>query len=408
MALAELVEYRGAGVTVRLSSGMMVEKGLDVDCVRVVKPFAPPAMVVGDRSSVPTYVSAEEYGGGVSDLNVLECRWNLSREHRIETYLFVQETIDTLAVPFKLERDAETDTFWVRVFMLELTVLLDEAGEFRDRVLVNPLFLFLKTDLLMWKSMLASKLPNVQILRSYSYVNSSEAQTATVPLMEMNIRDSWHVSELQHFPERPRASTIASNLASGVVWCMDMPEYPDGITDSKEIRMSPPPLPFFTREALLNLVRSTCHRHFAHILSRGDRYVSTAGTVHGCVTCTTSAGNNISLVYVSVCYRVGVNYRIGHVVMVTHDVPRARAFMQRHMLPDPDCPWIQEDVFVALATRATRLCTSVHLLLPPIPVGRVMFPDEYTTISIQKGTWKLAGCGCPCCMSVRAEPMVRN
>ena len=406
MALAEMVEYQGAPMTVRLTDKLTTQKGLEHETVvRVLKPYGTHAgHVVGDCSLAPQTDLKRVGGQIVGDVRLLECRWNLSSENPIETYLFVQETIETLAIPFKLERDPVSDTFWLRVFMLEITVTLDDAGDFVDKLVVNPWYLFLKSHLFYWRSLMEVDLPHVEILHSHGYVDSSEAQTVTVPTLEVNIRDSWHVYESSHFSERPRTSVMASNFSTGVVWCVDMPDYPEAITNPSQIHLKAPELPYFTRDTLLPLVRSTRERHVAHMLSRGDKYVSTAGTTYGHVTCTYGPAADIFMMYVSTCYKVGVHYRIGHVVMVTRDVERTRAFVGRHFRADR--PWIQEEVFLALATRACRLCTSTNLLLPPIPVGRVLFRDEFTTACIHKGTWKLAGCGCAPCVSARNEPML--
>ncbi len=405
MVLAELIEYQGAPVTVRLSEKLMVQKGIEKDTVCVLKPYGCHAdHVVGDRSFTPQSELKRVGGQIVGDVRLLECRWNLSSENRIDTYLFVQETIETLAIPFKLERDPLTDTFWLRVFMLEMTVALDEAGDFTDRLVVNPWYLFLKSHLFYWRSLMDTDLPHVQVLHSHGCVDSSEAQTVTVPHLEVNVRDSWNMSESSQFVERPRTSAMASNFSTGAVWCLDMPDYPEAIESPSQIELKPPELPYFTRDVLFTLVRSTSERHVAHMLSRGDRYVTSAGTTYGHVTCTYGPAADIFLMYVSTCYKVGIHYRVGHVVFVTRDAERTRAFFSRHIRADR--PWIQEDVFLAFATRACRLCTSTNLLSPPVPVGRVLFHDEFTTACIHKGTWKLAGCGCVPCVSARNEPML--
>jgi hypothetical protein len=402
--LAELVEYQGAPLTVRLTDKLMVQKGLERDTIQVLKPYGSTVGVANEQSFIPSTELKRVGGQVVGDVRLLECRWNLSSENPIETYLFVQETIETLAIPFKLERDPVSDTYWLRVFMLEITVALDDTGDFVDKLVVNPWYLFLKSHLFYWRSLMEVDLPHVRVLHSHGYVDSSEAQTATVPLLEVNIRDSWHVYESSHFSERPRTSAMASNFSTGIVWCMDMPDYPEAISVSSQIQLKAPEQKYFTRDILLSLVRSTRERHVAHMLSRGDRYVISAGTTYGHVTCTYGPAVDIFLMYVSTCYKVGIHYRIGHVVMVTRDVERTRAFLERHLRTDRT--WIQEDVFLALATRACRLCTSTNLLLPPIPVGRVLFHDEFTTACIHKGTWKLAGCGCVPCVSARNEPML--
>lgn len=405
MVLAELIEYQGAPLTVRLTNKLMTQKGLECETVKVLKPYGCITdHVVGDHSLTPSTDLQRFAGRIIGDIRLLECRWNLSSENRIDTYLFVQETIETLAIPFKLERDALTDTFWLRVFMLEITVGLDDAGEFTDKLVVNPWYLFLKSNLFYWRSLMETDLPHVEVLHSHGYVDCSDAQTVAMPFVEVNIRDSWHVTESQHFPERPRTSAIASNFSTGVVWCMDMADYPETITERSQIQLKPPELPYFTRDTLLSLVRSTRERHIAHMLSRGDKYMVSTGTTYGHVTCTYGPAADIFLMYVSTCYKVGVHYRIGHIVMVTRDVERTRTFMERHLRTDGR--WIQEDIFLALATRACRLCTSTNLFIPPIPVGRVLFSDEFTTACIHKGTWKLAGCGCVPCVSVRQEPML--
>lgn len=405
MTLAELIEQQRVPVTVRLSDKLVVQKGLGCETISVQKPFGCVSdRVVADRSFVPSGPMVRTSMDG--DMRLLECRWNLSSEHKMDTYLFVQETIETLAIPFKLERDPDTDTFWVRVFMLEVTVTIGggDASAFVDKLVVNPWNLFLKAPLFVWRSLMHTDLPNVEVIKSYECVDSSEAQTLTVPVLEVNIRDSWHVSEPQHFPERPRTAAMASNFSTGVVWCMDMPDYPEAITERSQIQLGSPEVPFFTRDTLLSLIRSTRERHVAHMLSRGDKFVTSAGTTYGHVSCTYGPAADIFVMYVTTCYKVGIHYRIGHVAMVTRDVERTRAFFERHLLPDRR--WIQEDIFLALATRACRLCTSTNLLLPPIPVGRVLFQDEYTTACIHKGTWKLAGCGCVPCVSARNEPML--
>lgn len=408
MLLAELIENQTVPVTVRISNKLVVQKGLEHDVVRVQKPYGCLSdHVVVDRSSVPSGpvpFAREASVRAPGDVRLLECRWNLSATCKIDTYLFVQETIETLAIPFKLERDPETDTFWLRVFMLEVTVSPNDGGEFTDKLVVNPWYLFLKSQLFVWRSLMETDLPNVAVLHSHGCVDSSEAQTATIPGMEINLRDSWHVSEPQHFTERPRTAAMASNFSTGVVWCMDMPDYPEAITDRSQIQLTSPEVPFFTRDTLLSLIRCTRERHLAHMLSRGDKFVVSTGTTYGHVSCTYGPAADILVLYVTTCYKVGIHYRIGHIAMVTRDVERARAFIERHLLPDRR--WIQEDIFLALATRACRLCTSTNLFLSPIPVGRVLFQDEYTTACIHKGTWKLAGCGCIPCVSARNEPML--
>lgn len=388
VALAELIEHEGAPVlTVTLPKKLALQKGLaPAHKCRVLKPSGP----LSERT---------EAEHRAADIRILECRWSLSAENPIETYLFVQNTIETLAIPFKLERDLETGAFWVRVFMLEITVILDEVGAFTDRLVVNPWFRFMGASLFCWRSLL-----EVDVIRSLGYVDSSEAQTTLTHSIDVNIRDAWAVAEFRHFAERPKNSMLSTDFSNGVVWCLDFPEYPDEITDKSQLKLCAPETTYFTREMLFSLVRATRDRHVAHMLVRSEANAVSVGTTFGHVTVTYGPETKICMVYVTTCYRVGVHYRIGHVVMVSRDVDRTRAFFSRHMKEGRN-RWIMEDVFLGIATRACRLCTSSTLLVPPVPVGRVLFRDEYIPVAIQKGTWRLSGCGCLHCVRFRPEPM---
>jgi len=394
VALAELIEYEGAPLTVTLPKKLAVQKGLEpgLKC-RVLKPSGHQTdHVEADRSLVPTTPIENK----VADVRILDCRWNLSEEDPLETYLFVQNTIETLAIPFKLERDGET--FWVRVFMLEMTVSLDETGAFTDKLVVNPWYRFMKTSMFCWRTLMDDK---VSVIQSLGYVDSSEAQTVVTHSIEINIRDAWGVSELRHYIERPRNTVLSTDFSNGVVWCMDFPDYPDDITDKNQLKLRAPETPFFTRDMLFSLVRATRDRHVAHMLVRSETRAVVVAATYGHVTVTYGPGTDICMVYVTTCYKVGVHHRIGHVVMVSRDAERTRAFLTRNKTDT----WIMEDVFLAIATRVCRLCASASILLPPVPVGRVLFRDEYMPVAIQKGNWRLSGCGCGHCVRMRAEPM---
>ena len=405
VALAELVEYEGAPLTVSLSEALRVQKGLtDEDVVRVVNPRGPTTSCVQAGISLTSVMAEEEgEGGSPTDLRVLECRWNLSEANPVETFLFVQGTIDTLAIPFKLEKDLSTGTLWVRVFMLEMTVSVGSTDEFHDKLVMNPWSHFMKGRRYCWRSLMSVDYPDVQIMHSHAYTHSSDAQTAIGPGIEVNVRDAWSIQEVRHFIERPKNSLLCTDFSSGAVWCMDMPDYPEDIADKSQIKLRAPETPYFTRDFLQSLIAATRERHVAHMIVRSDAHLVTTGTTSGHVTITYGPTYDICLVYVTTCYKVGVHYRIGHVVMVSRDAERTRAFFKRHVCVDR--PWIQEDVFLALATRVCRLCASSSMLLPPIPVGRVLFREEYAPVVLQKGTWKLAGCGCGHCAKHRLEPL---
>jgi hypothetical protein len=394
VALAELIEYEGAPLTVTLNPKLALEKGLEAGPVRVLKPSGRQTdHVEADRSLVPS-VSIEHK---VADIRILDCRWELSQEHPLETYLFVQNTIETLAIPIKLERDSSTGRFWVRVFMLEMTVALDETGAFSDKLVVNPWYRIMGTSMLCWRSLL-----DIEVMQSLGYVDSSEAQTAVTPSIEVNIRDAWGVSEFRHYIERPKNSTLCTDFSNGIVWCMDFPDYPEDISDKTQLKLRAPETPFFTREMLFSLVHSTRDRHVAHMLVRSDAHTVSVATTYGHVTVTYGPATDICMVYVTTCYKVGVHHRIGHVLMVSRDTERTKSFFARNITR----PWIIEEVFLGVATRVCRLCASTSLFMPPVPVGRVLFRDEYAPVAIQKGTWRLSGCGCGHCVRTRSEPMV--
>lgn len=396
VALAELIEYEGAPLTVTLSKKLALQKGLEAGPVRVLKPSGRQTeRVEADKS----LVSSPPIENKVADVRILDCRWDLSEDRPMESYLFVQNTIETLAIPFKLERDPSTGRFWVRVFMLEITVVLDDAGEFTDKLVVNPWYRLLKTSMLSWRTLLDDC---VTIVQSMGYVDSSEAQTVVTHPIEMNIRDAWGVSEFRHYVERPKNTVLSTDFSNGVVWCTDFPDYPEDITHKSQLQLRAPETPFFTRETLCSLVQATRDRHVAHMLVRSDAHTVSAGTTFGHVTVTYGPATDICMVYVTTCYKVGVHHRIGHVAMVSRDVARVRAFFMRNM--QEGRAWVMEDVFLAIATRVCRLCSSASLLMPPIPVGRVLFRDEYVPVAIQKGTWRLSGCNCLHCGRTRSEP----
>lgn len=402
VALAELIEYEGAPLTVALPESLRVQKGLtDEDVPRVINPHGATTITVQAGRSLTHMM--EEILPVRGDLRILECRWNLTEENPAETYLFVQGTIETLAIPFKLEHDASTGSFWVRVFMLELTVSVGGSDEFHDKLVVNPWYHFMKMGKYCWRSLMDVDFSNVQVLHSHGYSTSSDAQTVVAPVIEVNVREAWSINELRHFIERPKNSILCTDFSSGVVWCMDMPDYPEDLTDKSQIKIQAPELPYFTRDILQTLIAATRERHVAHMIVRADEHITSTGTTLGHVTVTYGPMYDICLVYVTTCYKVGVHYRIGHVVMVSRDAERTRAFFKRHMRTDR--PWIQEDVFLALATRVCRLCTSSSILLPPMPVGRVLFREEYVPVLLKKGNWKLAGCGCAHCVKHRLEPL---
>lgn len=399
VALAELVEYEGAPLTITLTSTIAMQKGVTPGPVRVLKPSGRQTdRVEADKS----LVTSEPILHKVSDIRLLDCRWNLSHDRPLETYLFVQNTIETLAIPFKLEFDSARNTFWVRVFMLEITVVLDETGTFTDKIVVNPWCHFMGAPMFVWRTLMESDVPFVEIMQSLGYVDSSEAQTVVTHTIEMNIRDAWGISEFRHFIERPKNTVLSTDFSNGVVWCMDFPDYPEDIADKSQIQLKAPETPFFSREMMCSILRATRDRHVAHMLVRSETHAVTVGTTYGHVTVTYGPSTDICMVYVSTCYKVGVHFRIGHVLMLSRDAAKTRAFFARNMT---ERSWIMEDVFLAIATRVCRLCASATLLLPPLPVGRVLFRDEYVPVSIQKGTWRLSGCGCVHCTRSRSEPI---
>jgi hypothetical protein len=45
------------------------------------------------------------------------------------------------------------------------------------------------------------------------------------------------------------------------------------------------------------------------------------------------------------------------------------------------------------------------LIVPPIPIQRLYYNDDSTSLSIKRQTYKIAGCGCTKCKSNRNELM---
>jgi hypothetical protein len=339
-----------------------------------------------------------------------------SQDNKFKTPLFVQDSLDTLAVPFVIRTDdgrggprpeGEEDgrggdgrRLYIETFLLEVTVRL--ADGFEDVIVIHPWASFFgrRAKKFAWKSLMSVDMPDVEYIHAFTY-GSSEGVATFVPRLEGNIRDVWGMSDARQSVERPGCTIVMSDFSNRFVWCMDIPDANPDVQTPSQIKFKPPEAPFINRELLLDLVRSTAEYHVAHVIQRGDAgatHVSGAN-VWGWASVTYGPRDDFLMVYVSVVYKVGAHHRCGHVVMVSRDPERCRTFLSNY--------WKRhEDVLVALASRACKLCLANTLFVPPIPVGRVTFRDEYLPVLIKKNRAKIAGCICRMCCDVRDELLV--
>ncbi len=417
VVLAEAVEHPRAPCVITIPEYMRVQKGLSTrtlkvkksvltECVDVVMDGqAPPSLErsvdpTSDRLSInaPTMVFAKVY---------------LSSEDRFKTPLFVQESLETLALPFVIRSEpvasgspegdegVEPETrLYIETFLLEVRVTLSDG--FEDVVVIHPWASLFgpRSKKFAWKSLMSVDMPNVKYIHAFTY-GSSDGVSLFIPRLEANIRDVWGMADARQSIERPGVTVVMSDFSSRFVWCMDIPDANPDVQTPAQIKFKPPEAPFIHRELLMDLVRSTAEHHVAHVIQRGDAGAThVSGTnVWGWSSVTYGPRDDFLMVYVSVVYKVGAHHRCGHVVMVSRDPERTRTFLSNY--------WKRhEDVLVALASRACKLCLANSLFVPPIPVGRVTFRDEYSPILIKKNRAKLAGCICKMCCDVRSEVLV--
>lgn len=411
VVLAEAIEHPRVPCTIHIPEYMRVQKGLTGRCLKVVKTVltdcvdavsdghSPPSLEhqlpeVTDRLSInaPTMVMAKVY---------------LSSEHKLKTPLFVQNSMETLAVPFNIRTEGPEGTegterrLYIETFLLEVTVEL--ADGFTDTLVIHPWASFFgrRSKKFAWKSLMAVDMPNVKYVNAFTY-GSSDGVSLFIPQLEMNIRDVWGMADARQSIERPVFTAVMSDFSNRFVWCMDIPDADPDVQTPAQIHFKPPEAPFVTRELLLDLVRSTAEYHVTHVIQRADTgavHVPGGSNVWGWSTVTYGPRDDFLMVYVSVVYRVGAHHRCGHVVFVSRDPEKCRVFLRNY--------WKRhEHVLVALASRACKLCLANALFVPPIPVGRVTFRDEYLPIMIKKNRAKIAGCICDACCDVRDEVLV--
>lgn len=420
--LAETIEHPRAPCTITIPEYMRIQKGLSTRSLKVVKTVLTDCVdVSADGQAPPSIERPVEPTTDRLSINaptMVLARVYLSEEHKLETPLFVQDSLDTLAVPFAIHSTldarpgaAEDDEaeggvegrrrrLYVETFMLEVEVEL--ADGFTDTLVIHPWASFFgrRSKKFAWKSLLAVDMPDVEYAKSFPH-GSSVGVATFVPRLEANIRDIWGMADARQSVERPPFTVVMSDFSNRFVWCMDIPDADPDVQTPSQIKFKPPETPFVTRELLFDLVRSTAEYHVAHVIQRADTgatHVSGA-SVWGWSTVTYGPRDDFVLIYVSVVYKVGAHHRSGHVVFVSRDPEKSRTFLRHY--------WKRhEDVLVALAARACKLCLANSMFVPPIPVGRVSFRDEYTPILLKKCRAKTAGCICTMCADMRDEILV--
>lgn len=395
VALAEAAEHPRVPCKIRIPDRMRVQKGISEMAVEVKK------HLLTDRVNLSL---TEELMGKLppsvdqENSKLLVCHWRLSPDHKVRSPLFVQGSIDHLAVPFKFESTADGN-LWIQTYAIEMKVKITD--EFDDSIVIHPWARMFGNDekFMSWKSTMEIDMPNLSISSALNY-SSSESLAIFVPRVEANIRELWGWVDFPAHVERPSVTNLCADLSGKFVWCIDMPRVHPSIKSPSQIKFTPPELPFFTRELLIDAVHKASERHVAHMIVRGNEGVVTIpdSSLSGYSTVTYGTRDDFVMVFVSTSYRVGSMYRIGHVAMVSRNSDHTREFLR----------WYKdhEDVLIALAGRVSKLCMSLSIIVPPIPVRRVQFRDEYTPIVLRKKIWKLAGCYCSTCQSIREEPLV--
>ena len=395
VTLAEAVEHPRVPCTIRIPERMQIQKGIPVMSVRVKKTCITQVVSLGSCDELLGKLppSVEQ-----NNAKLLVCMWKLSSEQRMKSPLFVQGSIDHLAVPFKFASLAD-GSLCIETYAIEIKVSISE--EFDDFVVIHPWARFFGVDekLMCWRSTMSIDMPNLVVTEVMNY-SSAESLAIFVPRVEANIRELWGWVDFPPHVNRPSVTTMCADFSGKVVWCIDVPTIRPDIKSPSQIKFTPPELPFFARETLIDAVHVTSERHLGHMILRGNEGLVTisGSSLAGYSTITYGPRDDFVMIFISVSYKVGSMYRVGHVVMVSRNADKTREFLT----------WYKdhEDVLIALAGRVAKLCTSMSLIVPPIPVRRVQFRDEYTPIVLRKKIWKLAGCYCSTCQSIREEPII--
>ncbi len=409
VVLAEIIEHPRVPCIITIPEYMRVQKGLSTRTLKIPKTVLSECVDVASDGHAPPSIERSTGGGTTDRLSVnaptmVMAKVYLSEDEKFQTPLFVQGSLDTLAIPFAIRSTtsstSEQRRLYIETFLLEVKVRL--ADGFEDVLVIHPWASFFGrgTKKFAWKSLMSVDMPNVEYVHSFTY-GSSEGVASFVPRLEGNIRDVWGMADARQSVERPQCTVVMSDFSNRFVWCMDIPDADPDVQTPSQIKFKPPEAPFINRELLLDLVRSTAEYHVAHVIQRGDAGAThvSGSNVWGWASVTYGPRDDFLMVYVSVVYKVGAHHRCGHVVMVSRDPERTRTFLSNY--------WKRhEDVLVALASRACKLCLANTLFVPPIPVGRVAFRDEYLPILIKKGRAKIAGCICRMCCDVRDEVLV--
>lgn len=321
----------------------------------------------------------------VASARLLAVKWRLKNtpEHpKLKIPVFLESSTVTVPISGHYNADVDPENIYMKIILLEVTV---ETADGSPAVyVVNPWSRVTQTERITRKEDFRGDVidelnsSSVQLLRYTSNI-------------EENIRLCWTVlANAPFYTSIPSPWDAISDICRGVILVGTIRDFKCGFTNVE--------MPQIERRTCIDLVRSTCEYHIAHMAARS---VATGAGEHATGTVTVAYGpmGTHAILYASAVTKIGTRIRISHIAIVSDYPSEFREFLHENWKDT----WIDETKFLLAASGVLRASGPVHLV--PVPCARQYYRDTFTASYVSKTQWRLLGCGCAYCMPRRPAVM---